>query len=40
MAVTSFGDSIEEALAKSYKSIDKIAFEKMNFRKDIGFDLV
>ena len=40
MAVTSFGASIEEALAKSYKSIDKIAFEKMNFRKDIGFDLV
>lgn len=40
MAVTSFGDSIEEALVKSYKSIDKIKFEKMNFRTDIGFDLV
>ncbi|WP_431167499.1 phosphoribosylamine--glycine ligase [Tenacibaculum halocynthiae] len=40
MAVTSFGDSIEEALEKSYASIDKISFEKMNYRKDIGFDLV
>ena len=40
MAITSFGYSIEEALAKSYKSIDKIAFENMNYRKDIGFDLV
>ena len=40
MAITSFGDSIEEALEKSYKNIDKITFEKMNFRKDIGFDLV
>jgi phosphoribosylamine--glycine ligase len=40
MAITSFGDTIEEALAKSYKSIDKINFDKMNYRKDIGFDLV
>lgn len=39
MAITSFGDSMEEALEKSYKSIDKIAFDKMNYRKDIGFDL-
>ncbi len=40
MAITSFGDSIEEALEKSYKSIDKISFDKINYRKDIGFDLV
>ncbi|AUC21314.1 phosphoribosylamine--glycine ligase [Polaribacter sejongensis] len=40
IAVTSFGDTIEEALEKSYKSIDKIHFDKMNYRKDIGFDLV
>ncbi|MDG1195859.1 MAG: phosphoribosylamine--glycine ligase [Polaribacter sp.] len=40
MAVTSFGDTIEEALEKSYKSIDSIHFDKMNYRKDIGFDLV
>ena len=40
LAITSFGNSIEEALKKSYKSIDKISFEKMNYRKDIGFDLI
>ncbi len=40
MAITSFGNSIEEALEKSYNSIDKIHFDKMNYRKDIGFDLV
>ena len=39
IAVTSFGDTINEALAKSYKSIDKISFDKINYRKDIGFDL-
>ena len=40
MAVTSFGYTIEEALEKSYRSISKIDFDKMNYRKDIGFDLV
>lgn len=40
LAITSFGDTIEEALAKSYQSIAKISFDKMNFRKDIGFDLI
>lgn len=40
MAITSFGDTIQDALAKSYNSIDKINFENMNYRKDIGFDLI
>ena len=40
MAITSFGDTIQDALTKSYHSIDKINFEKMNYRKDIGFDLI
>ena len=39
LAITSIGNSVEEALEKSYKSIKKINFEKMNYRKDIGFDL-
>ena len=39
MAITSLGNTMEEALAKSYKNIDKICFDKINFRKDIGFDL-
>uniref|UniRef100_UPI0040484BAE phosphoribosylamine--glycine ligase n=1 Tax=Polaribacter sp. TaxID=1920175 RepID=UPI0040484BAE len=40
LAITSFGETIEEALAKSYQSIAKISFDKMNYRKDIGFDLI
>ncbi len=39
IAITSIGNSVEEALEKSYNSIKKINFEKMNYRKDIGFDL-
>lgn len=39
MAITSFGDNFKEALQKSYKNIEKVHFEKMNYRKDIGFDL-
>jgi len=40
IAVTSLAGSIKEALELSYKSIDEIHFNKMNYRKDIGFDLV
>jgi len=40
LAVTSLADSIQEALDQSYKTIDSIHFKKMNYRKDIGFDLV
>jgi len=39
MAITSLGDTLEEALQTSYQNIDKIHFDKMNYRKDIGFDL-
>ena len=40
IAVTSIAESIQKALEISYDSIDTIHFEKMNYRKDIGFDLV
>ena len=39
MAITSFGTDFKEALLKSYQNINKIHFDKMNYRKDIGFDL-
>jgi len=39
LAVTSYGDDFEKALATSYENIKKIHFDKMNFRTDIGFDL-
>ncbi len=40
LAITSLGDTIEEALEASYSSISNIHFDGMNYRKDIGFDLV
>ncbi len=39
LAVTSYGNSYEEALKKSYQNIDKLNFDKIYYRKDIGFDL-
>lgn len=40
LAITSFGENLQEATKKSYQNIQKICFDKMYFRKDIGFDLV
>ena len=40
IAITSYGKNIEFAIKKSYETIDKISFEGMNYRKDIGFDLI
>jgi len=40
LAVTSFGNTIQEGLQKSYNSIEKISFEGMKYRKDIGLDLI
>ncbi|MEI7595178.1 MAG: phosphoribosylamine--glycine ligase [Bacteroidota bacterium] len=40
IAFTSFGNSIQEAIAKSYDSISKVSFDKMYFRRDIGKDLL
>ncbi len=39
LAVTSFGDNFESAIKKSYQNINKLNFDKMYYRKDIGFDL-
>ena len=40
IAITSFGESFQEAIKKSYQNIEKLHFDKMYFRKDIGFDLL
>ena len=40
IAVTSYGNDFEEAIKKSYQSIEKLQFDKMYFRKDIGKDLL
>jgi len=39
ITVTSFGKDYKEALKKSYQNVDKLHFDKMYYRKDLGFDL-
>jgi phosphoribosylamine--glycine ligase len=39
MAITSYGNTHQEAIKKSYQSIENIKFDKMYYRRDIGFDL-
>lgn len=39
IAVSSYGNSKDEALLQSFENVRKIKFDKKNFRKDIGFDL-
>ena len=39
LAITSLANSFEEAIKKSYQNISKLHFDKMYYRKDIGFDL-
>ncbi|MBT8291561.1 MAG: phosphoribosylamine--glycine ligase, partial [Muriicola sp.] len=39
LALTSFGDDFRKALDKSYQNVQKIDFEGMYYRNDLGFDL-
>ena len=39
LAVSSLSNSMEEALALSYKNTGRISFDKMYYRTDLGFDL-
>ncbi|PIQ89780.1 MAG: phosphoribosylamine--glycine ligase [Candidatus Omnitrophica bacterium CG11_big_fil_rev_8_21_14_0_20_42_13] len=36
LGVTGLGNTIKEAIAKTYQAVDKINFEGMHYRKDIG----
>ena len=36
LGVSAIGNTLEEALQKAYKAIEKISFEGMQYRKDIG----
>lgn len=39
LAITSFGEDYQEALKKSYQNAEKLHFDKIFYRKDLGFDL-
>jgi phosphoribosylamine--glycine ligase len=39
MAITSYGNDFKQALKKSYQNVEKLQFDKMYYRTDIGFDL-
>lgn len=39
LALTSYGSDWQEALKKSYESANKVCFEGIYYRKDLGFDL-
>jgi phosphoribosylamine--glycine ligase len=40
LAITSFGEDIQSALALSNKNAERITFDKKYYRKDIGKDLI
>src|SRR5690606_14052277 len=39
LAVTCLGEDFKKALETSYKNLEKISFEGMYYRRDLGFDL-
>jgi phosphoribosylamine--glycine ligase len=39
-AVTSFGKTIEEAVAKSFATAETISYDGKYYRSDIGYDLI
>ena len=39
LAITSFGDNLNEALDQSYANAQVVNYEGKYFRTDIGFDL-
>jgi len=39
IAITSFGKDFKEALKTSYQNMEKLHFDGMYYRKDLGFDL-
>lgn len=40
VAVTAHGKNIEEAREKAYRNVERIKFEGVNYRRDIGIDLM
>jgi phosphoribosylamine--glycine ligase len=39
LAVSAYGKDAQDAVQRALKDVEKISFDKMYYRKDIGFDL-
>lgn len=39
VTITSYGETLKQALAASYSEVNKVYYENMYYRKDLGFDL-
>ena len=39
LAITSFGDTLDEALKNAYANVEQVSFEGKYYRTDLGFDL-
>jgi phosphoribosylamine--glycine ligase len=39
LAITAFGDTMNEALKNAYANVDQVSFEGKYYRNDLGFDL-
>ena len=39
LAVSAYGKDVQDAVQRALKDVEKISFDKMYYRKDIGFDL-
>ncbi len=40
MAISAYGNTLQEAQDNAYKGVNKVSFQGMTFRKDIGDDLI
>ena len=40
LAITGMGETIQESLHKTYQDVHKVNWEKINYRKDIGQDIL
>ncbi|MDD5237117.1 MAG: phosphoribosylglycinamide synthetase C domain-containing protein, partial [Candidatus Omnitrophica bacterium] len=40
LGVSGLGDNIKQAIEKTYQAVEKIDFEGMHYRKDIGYRAV
>ena len=40
LGVTGLGPTIKEAIERTYQAVGKINFEKMHYRKDIGYKAI